>query len=335
MEAPKSDPNPALLPGDTEHAPVAVAFLAIAKSAQSLAKPLLASGRFDFHVEMPTSSAADRAAMLTSAVVAKGLVLSPETARLEAQHLDGYDAADVEVLVDRAAHVAARRILGSPVEGRSDEAGKSDAEPSKAAVRWDVPGRESTHVEEHTDAIANGHSRSTQVTTHQHEFPVELTESDLTEARKGFVPAAMRGVSVAGEDGAPKLGWEAVGGLSEVRQALQETLELPAKFPSLFASAPLRLRSGVLLYGPPGCGKTHIVGAAAVACGLRFIGVKGPELLNKYIGASEQSVRRRHYWLCWFPDAKLLSCDVCKCFDAPLQGPVLVLIVVCCSFRTF
>lgn len=70
-----------------------------------------------------------------------------------------------------------------------------------------------------------------------------------------------------------------------------QMIELPSKFPHIFAKAPLRLRSNVLLYGPPGCGKTHIVGAAAAACSLRFISVKGPELLNKYIGASEQAVR--------------------------------------------
>ncbi len=66
---------------------------------------------------------------------------------------------------------------------------------------------------------------------------------------------------------------------------------MPIKHGELFAGAPLRLRSGVLLYGPPGCGKTHIVAAAAAACSLRFVSVKGPELLNKYIGASEQGVR--------------------------------------------
>ena len=55
--------------------------------------------------------------------------------------------------------------------------------------------------------------------------------------------------------------------------------------------APLRLRTGVLLYGPPGCGKTHVVSAAVAAAGLRFVSVKGPELLNKYIGASEAAVR--------------------------------------------
>ena len=63
------------------------------------------------------------------------------------------------------------------------------------------------------------------------------------------------------------------------------------KFSKIFSNAPLRLRSGVLLYGPPGCGKTHVVAVAAAACSLRLISVKGPELLNKYIGASEQGVR--------------------------------------------
>lgn len=55
--------------------------------------------------------------------------------------------------------------------------------------------------------------------------------------------------------------------------------------------APLRLRTGVLLYGPPGCGKTHVVAAAVAAAGVRCITVRGPELLNKYIGASEAAVR--------------------------------------------
>ena len=71
----------------------------------------------------------------------------------------------------------------------------------------------------------------------------------------------------------------------------QQMIELPSKFPNVFAKSPLRLRSNCLLYGPPGCGKTHIVGAAAAASSLRFISIKGPELLNKYIGASEQAVR--------------------------------------------
>ena len=78
---------------------------------------------------------------------------------------------------------------------------------------------------------------------------------------------------------------------SQVRATLMETLELPTRYAPLFAAAPIRLRSGLLLYGPPGCGKTVVAAAVAHECGLNFVSVKGPELLNKYIGASEQSVR--------------------------------------------
>jgi hypothetical protein len=53
-------------------------------------------------------------------------------------------------------------------------------------------------------------------------------------------------------------GWEDVGGLADVKAALREALELSAQAPALVASAPLRLRTGALLYGPPGCGKTHV-----------------------------------------------------------------------------
>jgi hypothetical protein len=68
-------------------------------------------------------------------------------------------------------------------------------------------------------------------------------------------------------------------------------LETPIKHGELFARAPLRLCCSVLLYGPPGCGKTHIEVVTTVACSLNFVSVKGPELLNKYNGAFEQGVR--------------------------------------------
>jgi peroxin-1 len=80
-------------------------------------------------------------------------------------------------------------------------------------------------------------------------------------------------------------------GLHEPRRILRETLEWPTKYAQIFASCPLRLRSGLLLYGYPGCGKTLLASAVAKECGLNFISVKGPEILNKYIGASEKSVR--------------------------------------------
>ncbi|KAH1014300.1 hypothetical protein HUJ04_003156 [Dendroctonus ponderosae] len=85
--------------------------------------------------------------------------------------------------------------------------------------------------------------------------------------------------------------FEDIGGLHDVKNVLIESLMWPAKYPNIFSHAPLRLQSGILLYGPPGTGKTLIAGAAARQCGLRLISIKGPELLSKYIGASEQGVR--------------------------------------------
>jgi len=85
--------------------------------------------------------------------------------------------------------------------------------------------------------------------------------------------------------------WGSIGGLGTVKSTLIETLEWPMKFPDLYKRLPLRMTSGILLFGPPGCGKTMLANAVAKECGLNFISVKGPELLNKYIGASEQGVR--------------------------------------------
>ncbi|XP_028136564.1 uncharacterized protein LOC114331258 [Diabrotica virgifera virgifera] len=85
--------------------------------------------------------------------------------------------------------------------------------------------------------------------------------------------------------------FSSIGGLHEIKEVLLENLLWPGQYPNIFANAPLRLQSGLLLYGPPGTGKTLIAAAAAKQCGLRLISVKGPELLSKYIGASEQAVR--------------------------------------------
>lgn len=114
-----------------------------------------------------------------------------------------------------------------------------------------------------------------------------LTMADFEEAQKGFTPLSLRDIQLT--QSATR--WSDIGGLQETRRVLRETLEWPTKYARVFAQCPLRLRSGLLLYGYPGCGKTLLAGAVARECGLNFISVKGPEILNKYIGASEKSVR--------------------------------------------
>ncbi|KAG8737806.1 Peroxisome biosynthesis protein pex1, partial [Ceratobasidium sp. 428] len=114
-----------------------------------------------------------------------------------------------------------------------------------------------------------------------------LLPADFTKAQEDFVPLSLRGVKLQKSE----VSWSDIGGLEETRRVLRETLEWPTKYGAIFAKCPLRLRSGLLLYGYPGCGKTLLASAVAKECGLNFISVKGPELLNKYIGQSEQSVR--------------------------------------------
>ncbi|TFK44456.1 P-loop containing nucleoside triphosphate hydrolase protein [Crucibulum laeve] len=110
---------------------------------------------------------------------------------------------------------------------------------------------------------------------------------DFNAAQKDFIPLSLRDVKLQKSD----VAWSDIGGLRETRRILRETLEWPTKYAPIFAQSPLRLRSGLLLYGFPGCGKTLLASAVAKECGLNFISVKGPEILNKYIGASEKSVR--------------------------------------------
>ncbi|OAJ38945.1 hypothetical protein BDEG_22835 [Batrachochytrium dendrobatidis JEL423] len=117
--------------------------------------------------------------------------------------------------------------------------------------------------------------------------PSTLSTLDFHAAFEGFKSSAVQGVKLHTSD----VSWSMIGGMSNVKQMLLETLKWPTMYPQIFSSFPLRLRSGLLLFGYPGCGKTMLASAVSKECGLNFISVKGPELLNKYIGASEKAVR--------------------------------------------
>jgi SpoVK/Ycf46/Vps4 family AAA+-type ATPase len=78
-----------------------------------------------------------------------------------------------------------------------------------------------------------------------------------------------------------------VGGLLQVKDVIKETFEIPQKYDFLFKKIGIKLPRGVLLYGPPGCGKTYMAQATSNELAMNFFSVKGPEILNKYIGASE------------------------------------------------
>ena len=97
-------------------------------------------------------------------------------------------------------------------------------------------------------------------------------------------------LALADAMGAPKIPqvkWADVGGLEEAKKEILETIQMPLENPNLANLS----RSGILMYGPPGCGKTMLAKAVATELKLNFLSVKGPELLNMYIGQSEENVR--------------------------------------------
>ncbi|KAG0096415.1 peroxisomal assembly protein [Podila epicladia] len=123
--------------------------------------------------------------------------------------------------------------------------------------------------------------------------PQSLVYAGVTVTAADFDNALNKArASYSDSIGAPKIPnvtWDDVGGLASVKNDILDTIQLPLEHPELFASG-LKKRSGILLYGPPGTGKTLLAKAVATSCSLNFFSVKGPELLNMYIGESEANL---------------------------------------------
>ncbi|KEF63755.1 uncharacterized protein A1O9_01733 [Exophiala aquamarina CBS 119918] len=113
----------------------------------------------------------------------------------------------------------------------------------------------------------------------------------LTDINHAIAAARSTFSDAIGAPKIPTVTWQDVGGLSSQKDAIMETISLPLTHPELFANG-IRKRSGILFYGPPGTGKTLLAKAIATEFSLNFFSVKGPELLNMYIGESEANVRR-------------------------------------------
>ncbi|XP_038256509.1 ATPase family protein 2 homolog isoform X2 [Dermochelys coriacea] len=116
---------------------------------------------------------------------------------------------------------------------------------------------------------------------------VMITLNDFLQGMNDVRPSAMREVAID----VPKVLWSDIGGLETVKLKLKQAVEWPLKHPESFIRMGIQPPKGVLLYGPPGCSKTMIAKALANESGLNFLAVKGPELMNKYVGESEQAVR--------------------------------------------
>jgi transitional endoplasmic reticulum ATPase len=117
---------------------------------------------------------------------------------------------------------------------------------------------------------------------------VRVTANDFDEALKEVEPSAMREVLVE----IPRVTWEEVGGLDEVKMQLREMVEMPIENQDSFKRLGIKPAKGVLLYGPPGTGKTLIAKAVATESRANFISIKGPEIMSKWVGESEKAIRQ-------------------------------------------
>jgi transitional endoplasmic reticulum ATPase len=116
---------------------------------------------------------------------------------------------------------------------------------------------------------------------------MEVKMEDFMNAYKEVTPTAMREVYIE----VPTVHWEDIGGLEEVKRELKEAVEWPMKNPEMFQRLGIKPPKGILLYGPPGCGKTLLARAVATESEANFITIKGPEVFSKWVGESEKAIR--------------------------------------------
>ena len=116
---------------------------------------------------------------------------------------------------------------------------------------------------------------------------MEVRMSDFKLAIKEIEPSALREIYLE----VPEVSWEQVGGLSEVKERLKESIEWPLTKPEMFEHFGITPPRGIVLFGAPGTGKTLIAKAIANEAKANFITIKGPELISKWVGDSEKAVR--------------------------------------------
>ena len=176
----------------------------------------------------------------------------------------GYVGADIHTLCKEASIIAVPRILNGNQRGEADAANFKEGTASEAKTE--------TSFDKMMEDIEN--------------FYIDV--EDFEKASKMVQPSAQR----EGFSTVPNTTWQDVGALSHVRQELQMSIVEPILNPQRFAKVGLSAPAGVLLYGPPGCGKTLVARAVSNESKANFISIKGPELLNKYVGESEKAVRQ-------------------------------------------
>ncbi|TGZ84322.1 AAA-domain-containing protein [Ascodesmis nigricans] len=207
-----------------------------------------------------------------------------------AKNTPGFVGADLGALTAEAGRVAIHRIFESlkpehmePPTPHTDPPTNEPTEPSSSATPAPT-----------TIALP----KSSLIQNFLTAFPTRLTPSQLSTLHitmpdfLAAIPKIQPSSKREGFSTVPDVTWSSIGALHSIREDLRMSIVLPITDPGLFTRAGLSKPIGVLLWGPPGCGKTLLAKAVANESNANFISVKGPELLNKYVGESERAVRQ-------------------------------------------
>ncbi|XP_065338139.1 nuclear valosin-containing protein-like [Cloeon dipterum] len=255
----------------------------------SLDPALRRAGRFDREVSLGIPNEKARISILN--VLCAKLRFSPDLSMEELGKLTpGFVGADLNSLAREAAMAAVNRLLFS-LKGQA----KSTASTSKS----DDPAPTENGLEHPEEC---GEKKLNKLTledlvewlkdkpplTPEQLAKLQIERQDFIVALKKVQPSAKR----EGFATVPDVTWNDIGSLKDIREELKMTVLAPVQFSEEFEKLGLSTPAGVLLCGPPGCGKTLLAKAVANEAGINFISVKGPELLNMYVGESERAVRQ-------------------------------------------
>ena len=200
----------------------------------------------------------------------------------------GYVGSDLAALTKEAAVCAVNRAF-------SQLFGVSSGRPSDSATSSSSSGRSGSGTGKERLDLQAWSAAGALLRTAAPLTSAQLTASGLAVTYDDFTRAIPKVQPSATREGfatIPNVSWADVGALSDVRAELEMAIVQPLRRPELFAALGLRAPAGVLLFGPPGCGKTLLAKAIANETSANFISIKGPELLDKYVGESERAVRQ-------------------------------------------
>ncbi|KAL2802794.1 P-loop containing nucleoside triphosphate hydrolase protein [Aspergillus granulosus] len=253
----------------TDGKPVIV--LAATNRPDSLDAALRRGGRFDKEINMTVPSEPVREQILR-ALTRKMRLADDIDLKTLAKRTPGFVGADLNDLVSTAGSAAIKRYLEILKSNSGEEMDIEEADEISPKVK--ELRRLITHAKE--TPIGN---EAEVVLVSNADFFTALPKIQPSSKREGFATI-------------PDTTWADIGALSGIRDELSTAIVDPIKFPDLYASVGITAPTGVLLWGPPGCGKTLLAKAVANESRANFISVKGPELLNKYVGESERAVRQ-------------------------------------------